>query len=81
MKIDALMLQNKRQKNTFSSDIRLGRNVICGESEMKPRGKPQSGLLLLLLEEKLEQDRRTSFFKTSEVCITVFATNFNSRKT
>ena len=32
MKIDALMLQNKGQKSTFSLDIQLGRNVICGQS-------------------------------------------------
>ena len=81
MKIDALMLQNKRQTSTFSLDIQLGRNVICGQSVLNHENNPKENCDCYFCKKHWSKMGGRPSFKSQRFVWLLIATKFNNSKT
>ena len=78
MKIDALMLQNKRQTSTFSLDVQLGRNVICGQSVLNHENNPKENCDCYFCKKHWSKIGGRPSFKSRRFVRLPIATKFNN---
>ena len=78
MKIDALMLQNKRQTSTFSLDVQLGRNVICGQSVLNHENNPKENCDCYFCKKHWSKIGGRPSFKSRRFVRLLIATKFNN---